>query len=389
MNSIILSSNNIDILGDYLLQVLYSYHSTSKYIDIYSCISYIQNSHSLHNKYFTNKTKLDKYIIQHTKEHISNVIHVFYTSIVIYKCIERIRKRKHKHKRETINSNSLYGESIEDVREPIIYIRSKPQSNKYYAFPCSELHKLITHALLPSHNGYDIVAPIYPKNPWTNEIFTVCQMEYIIYMLSFHSIHCHKIITMFTDSNLNIIRLVDIYGGYIQYVSSLSYIKNLDIQDFKILFKSLWCIMSFKFKTKIVQSFPYNIYTNVPLQNIICKRCILDIPDIQNTLTHIVHTYYFNIHHVPKYTKIHKKLIISLKLDIIDICKTLYPYVFKNKDYYHLHYNKYNLMRFKKPNIFSYPPLELPIVGFTKDCKIIYNCNGTLCILNGQVLETV
>ena len=106
-------------------------------------------------------------------------------------------------------------------------------------------------------------------------------------------------------------------------------------------------------------------------------------------MTHIVHTYYFNIHHVPKYTKIHKKLIISLKLDIIDICKTLYPYVFKNKDYYHLHYNKYNLMRFKKPNIFSYPPLELPIVGFTKDCKIIYNCNGTLCILNGQVLETV
>ena len=109
-------------------------------------------------------------------------------------------------------------------------------------------------------------------------------------MFRFLNISYHKVITMFSDSNLNINRFMNYYDSYIQHIYSLSYIKSLDIEEFTKLFKSLWCVMSFKFNKKLLSSKSYKKYynfINTPLKDIICRKCLFKLPDIKNLLTHI------------------------------------------------------------------------------------------------------
>jgi len=373
MNNSITSDISISITTDYLLQLLYTYRKKHKYYDIYTCMSYIHTMRWVHNKYHCNKTKLDKYITGHSIEHINKVLQTFYTSIIIYNFMIRIHKKKHKVPKQLLNDDTLCGESILECSEPIIYIKHETQPNKYYAFTCSELNKIITNALLPTFTGVDIIPSQYPKQPWTNEVFTPSQLEYILYKFKYHSIHYHKIITMFSDSNLNLQQFCTFYDIYLDHVSTLSYIRNLNKKDFKILFNSLWCLLSCQYPE---------------LRTRMCKKCILKIQNIQTILIPIMHIYFSRLHDINNVNSRVKRILRNLKNQFTDIFISTYPHVFKNKDYYHLHYSKYNRLRVRHKPFFSLS-LPLPIHGFTNDCKIIYDCKGTLCTLEKQVLVAI
>ena len=77
---------------------------------------------------------------------------------------------------------NLYGESIKECKEHIIYLNTDTitySSDKYYAFPYSELNKIITQALLFTFDGDHIISSQYPKHPLTNKKFTLVELEYI------------------------------------------------------------------------------------------------------------------------------------------------------------------------------------------------------------------
>ena len=88
------------------------------------------------------------YICKHTQTHLRETIKQFYAFIRIYRFI--IKKKSTITEKNIINDTNLYGESITECKEHIIYLNTDTttySSNKYYAFPYSELNKIITQAL--------------------------------------------------------------------------------------------------------------------------------------------------------------------------------------------------------------------------------------------------
>jgi len=331
------------------------------------------------------------YICKHTQEHLRETIKQFYACIRIYRFI--IKKKYTITEKNIINDTNLYGESITECKEHIIYLNTDTttySSNKYYAFPYSELNKIITQALLFTFDGDHIISSQYPKHPLTNKKFTLIELEYILYQFKHHSLTHHKIIRMFQDSCFNLSMLNNVYGGeYIFTLSSDLYVKNLNSSEFKILFQEFWRFISFEYTHS-------NTNVNNRIINKVCKHCILSIPDLQTFLRPILSKYYLYNEHmehiVHMVKKIYAKQAIVFKNYFLDMLSTYYPHVFKNQSYYHLHYNKYKIMtrKHKYMNKKKFmEPINLPIVSFTDDCKIIYNYKGQHCVRNKQVLITI
>ena len=147
------------------------------------------------------------------------------------------------------------------------------------------------------------------------------------------------------------------------------------------MFIKLWLFVSstYSFNKKIKDKYPR-------LPNIICKKSILSIDNFQKEFTPLVIDYYSNFY---KRIIIYEEDILSalkFKYKFVSFLEEKYPHTFKNKDYYHFYYDRYIK---PPPKLFNFNYIKLPIVGFTDDCKIIYNCNGVRCILQGQVLVTI
>ena len=379
------------IQDNFLLQHLIQLYKQKKYYSIYKTIHYCKVFKQCNNHYRSNNSKVDMYICKHTQTHLRETIKQFYASIRIYRFI--IKKKSTITEKHIINDTNLYGESIAECKEHIIYLNTDTinySSNKYYAFPYSELNKIITQALLFTFDGDHIISSQYPKHPLTNKKFTMVELEYILYQFKHHSLTHHKIIRMFQDSCFNLSMLNNVYGGeYIFTLSSDLYVKNLNSSEFKILFQEFWRFISFEYTHS-------NTNVNNRVINKVCKHCILSIPDLQTFLRPILSKYYLYNEHmehiVHMVKKIYAKQAIVFKNYFLDMLSTYYPHVFKNKSYYHLHYNKYKAMRrshnYMNKKIFM-EPINLPIVSFTDDCKIIYNYKGQLCVRNKQVLITI
>ena len=379
------------IQDNFLLQHLIQLYKQKKYYSIYKTIHYCKVFKQCNNHYCSNNSKVDMYICKHTQAHLRETIKQFYASIRIYRFI--IKKKSTITEKHIINDTNLYGESIKECKEHIIYLNADTityNSDKYYAFTYSELNKIITHALLFTFDGDHIISSQYPKHPLTNKKFTMVELEYILYQFKHHSLTHHKIIRMFQDSCFNLSMLNNVYGGeYIFTLSSDLYVKNLNSSEFKILFQEFWRFISFEYTHS-------NTNVNNRIINKVCKHCILSIPDLQTFLRPILSKYYLYNEHmehiVHMVKKIYAKQAIVFKNYFLDMLSTYYPHVFKNKSYYHLHYNKYKAMRrshnYMNKKIFM-EPINLPIVSFTDDCKIIYNYKGQHCVRNKQVLITI
>ena len=374
------------ICSDILLQKLYSYYKYKRYKGIFNIIKYIHTRSTITNKYFTNNSLIDNYINNHTHEQVQHTLTVFFASIRIYRFIVSCKKQSTK---EIINPTNLYGENIYDCKEKIIYLRCNQNEtthkHKYYAFPYSELNKIITHDLHFSFDDSLIISPKYPKNPWTNKKFTEAQLEYIVYMFKYHNLHYHKAIRMFADNSFSIGQFILYHEEYLLKISINNYIKQLSKPLFTKLFNLFWLFISTEYV--FLGPPPTRKYLRIP--NVVCKKCILSIPDVQNELLHLLSIYYQNFHNIKIYRDEHVKSVILFKKEFVSFLKDEFPHVFKTKDYYHLHYSKFNL----KKNIFPVyklkHPLEFPISGFTDDCKIIYICNGVRCVLQKQVLVAI
>ena len=371
-----------------LLQQLFQLYKQKKYYSIYKTIHYCKVFKQCNNHYCSNNSKVDMYICKHTQTHLRETIKQFYAFIRIYRFI--IKKKSTITEKHIINDTNLYGESIKECKEHIIYLNTDTitySSNKYYAFPYSELNKIITQALLFTFDGDDIISSHYPKHPLTNKKFTIVELEYILYQFKHHSLTHHKIIRMFQDSCFNLSMLNNVYGGnYMFMLSSDLYVKNLNSSEFKILFQDFWRFICF---------IDGRSYANVNnrVVNKVCKHCILSIPNLKPFLQPILSKYYlYNENIVPVSIESHAKQAIVFKNYFLDLLSTYYPHVFKNQSYYHLHYNKYKVMarkhKYMNKKIFM-KPINLPIVSFTDDCKIIYNYKGQHCMRNKQVLITI
>ena len=375
------------MLNNIVLNKLFKLYKEKKYVDIYTHIQYIHIFKQIKNKYCINKTELDKYIYTHNQTEIQHILDVFYKSIIIYRFIIKYRY-KHSIPKTCINDTTLYSENINECTKPLVYLKCT-NSNKYYAFTLYELNKLLTNTLLFNYNNDGIISCKMPKHPWTNELFTINQLEYITYIFKCRAFNYHTIIDMFARSNYNIVLLTKQYHHYLRNASTKSFIKNLDKNEFRDLFNSFWCVISPYNNDNIDVINNYTINKPI-LSNVVCKKCVLSIKNIQFLLSNILTTYFKYIYNSNSYTNKHAKQVRILKQKFINFLHIEYPHVFKNKTYYHLHYNRYNLLKFKsaiKKPIFS-PILDFPISGFTNDCKIIYNCNGQDCILKEQVLVT-
>ena len=379
------------IQDNFLLQHLFQLYKQKKYYSIYKTIHYCKVFKQCNNHYCSNNSKVDMYICKHTQAHLRETIKQFYACIRIYRFI--IKKKSTITEKNIINDTNLYGESITECKEHIIYLNTDTitySSNKYYAFPYSELNKIITQALLFTFDGDHIISSQYPKHPLTNKKFTLIELEYILYQFKHHSLTHHKIIRMFQDSCFNLSMLNNVYGGeYIFTLSSDLYVKNLNSSEFKILFQEFWRFISFEYTHS-------NTNVNNRIINKVCKHCILSIPDLQTFLRPILSKYYLYNEHmehiVHMVKKIYAKQAIVFKNYFLDMLSTYYPHVFKNQSYYHLHYNKYKIMtrKHKYMNKKKFmEPINLPIVSFTDDCKIIYNYKGQHCVRNKQVLITI
>ena len=379
------------IQDNFLLQHLFQLYKQKKYYSIYKTIHYCKVFKQCNNHYCSNNSKVDMYICKHTQTHLRETIKQFYAFIRIYRFI--IKKKSTITEKHIINDTNLYGESIKECKEHIIYLNTDTitySSNKYYAFPYSELNKIITQALLFTFDGDHIISSQYPKHPLTNKKFTLIELEYILYQFKHHSLTHHKIIRMFQDSCFNLSMLNNVYGGeYIFTLSSDLYVKNLNSSEFKILFQEFWRFISFEYTHS-------NTNVNNRIINKVCKHCILSIPDLQTFLRPILSKYYLYNEHmehiVHMVKKIYAKQAIVFKNYFLDMLSTYYPHVFKNQSYYHLHYNKYKIMtrKHKYMNKKKFmEPINLPIVSFTDDCKIIYNYKGQHCVRNKQVLITI
>jgi hypothetical protein len=367
-----------DITKDYLLKRLYSNFKQKKYLNLYICIRYIETRKSITNKYLNN-SPLNRYLCIHTPKHIEKVFDIFYKSIIIYNFI---KKTKHQNKEKIIlNEINLYGESTKNCKHDCIYLKCNKtkNDNKYHIFTCSELNKIITNALLFNFENDNIISSRFPKNSWTNKKFTKNELEYIMYKFKKYNFHYHKIILMFHSCNFSIKQLSFDYSYYLHTISAQTYIKNLDKTEFLTLFKSFWISMSSS----------RNSRRNKRLDNILCKHCVLSIPTLQLELNNILSKYYLEFHNTIPFSNDDFIALNNLKLTFLKFLIVTYPHVYKNTDYYHLHYNKYNKLRFKKKTFTFTPMIDFPIHGFTDDCKIIYNCNGLKCIIRNQVLVSI
>ena len=213
--------------------------------------------------------------------------------------------------------------------------------------------------------------------------FTVSQLEYILYKFRYHSLHHHKIIDMFADSQFSISKLTENYDYYLYMISTRLYIKQLSKSKFIKLFNKMWIFISSEYK--FFKTNFQDKYSRLP--TIVCKHCIMTIPDFQKTFTSFVITFYNNYFKTVMFTDDDIKKAVKFKYRFVTFLEEQYPYVFKNNSYYHLHYNKYKTL--KKTKTHSFTNIQLPIVGFTDDCKIIYNSNGDNCVLQGQILVTI
>jgi len=380
----------INTIHDPLLNILFSFYRSHDYKNIYKYIHYISLKDHIKNKYLFNGI-LDTYVNSHSKKHLQKLLCIFYKTIIIYKSIiyHKYHKKTLLIKKNLINNENLYGESIKDCKETIIYIKcdkensSNPCKHKYYAFTYSELNKIITHSLLFMNYDSAIIETKYPQNPWTNKKFTITQLEYILYKFRYHSLHHHKIIDMFADSQFSISKLIENYDHYLYILSTRIYIKQLTKSKFIKLFNKMWLFVSSEY-TFFKKTF-HDKYPRLP--RIVCKRCIMNIPDFQKTFTSFVVTFYNNYFKTVMFTDDDIIDAIKFKYSFVMFLEEHCPYVFKNNSYYHLHNNKYKILKKTKKPFFT--NIQLPIVGFTDDCKIIYNSNGNRCILQGQILVTI
>jgi len=377
------------IRDNILLRDLFKLYKQKKYNDIYKNIHYIKNFKQCPNRYTSNGSTLDCYLYTYTQKHILQIIQQFYAAIRIYRFIIKKKYPLSKEKK-IINDTNLYGEPINECKEHMIYLNADTvtyNSDQYYAFPYSELNKIMTHALLFCAEDQHIITSLYPKHPFTNKKFTLVELEYIMYQFTHHSLNYHKIIRMFQDSHFSLSVLNNIYGGeYLFMLSSELYIQKLTPKLFKKLFQTFWRFISFEY---------IHSRTNVKnrIINKVCKHCILSIPNFQTFLQPLLTKYYTYIENNQFIANpVYAKNVIIFKKQFLDMLSTHYPHVFKNKSYYHLHYNKYQVMKIKseykkKPTFYGI--INLPIVSFTNDCKIIYDYNGQHCMRAKQVIITI
>lgn len=377
------------IQDNVLLQYLFGVYTQKKYYSIYKTIHYMRIFKQCSNRNMSNGSDLDTYLYTHTQTQIQHTINLFYAAIRVYRFIIKKKYTTTKEK-NIINDTNLYGESIKDCKEHIIYLNADTttyNSDKYYAFTYSELNKIITHALLFTFDRDHIISSHYPKHPLTNKKFTMVELEYILYQFKHHSLTHHKIIRMFQDSQFSLSMLNNVYGGeYMFILSSELYIKNLNKDKFKNLFQNFWRFISFEY---------VHSHTNVKnrIVNKVCKYCILSIPDLQICLQRLLSNYrLFDKNKAFISNRLYAKRAILFKNKFLDILSIYHPHVFKNKLYYHLHYNKYTTMM-RSHNyinkIHFMRSINLPIVDFTDDCKIIYDYNGQRCVRDKQVLVTI
>ena len=395
----------MNIIHDPLLNSLFTFYKNKQYNRIHECIRYISLKKNITNKYLRTHS-MDKYLYSYSQDHIDKILNIYYKSIIIYKHITtHIKKKNIKSEKKLINEENLYGESIKDCKEIIIYIRCEDSEDsvdssemnsckdKYYAFPSSELNKIITHSLLFMGQNSPVIHSKYPKNPWTNTDFNITQLEYIMYMFRYHSLYHHRVIHMFADCNFSITKLTQRYEYYLYTLSIDTHISLLTKKKFKVLFQSFWIFITSEFPSeqKIYHSTEeeYNKIKRIGTK--VCKHCIMSIPNIQTELHSIITKYYRHFYKMTVFTKEDIKRALSLKKKFVTFLDNYHPHVYKHSDYYHLHYNKYITTKhiYGTDNTVWLSPINLPIIGFTDDCNIIYDSNGDSCIRQGQILITI
>ena len=372
-----------------LLRRLFGFYKKKDYISIHKTFHYINVFSYCKNRYRVNNSTLDAYIIRHTQADIQDTIKLFYALVRIYRFVIK-KKYTPTTDKQIINDTTLYGDPIKDCKELLIYLNTDTttyNSNKYYAFPYSELNKIITHALLFTFDDTHIISSQYPKHPLTNKKLTLVELEYILYQFKYHSLSYHKVVRMFQDANFSLNEFNNIYGGeYMFILSSELYVKQLTSDEFKKLFQTFWRFISFEYT---------HSHNNVDnrIGNKVCKHCIVAIPDLQTFLQPLLSKYHLYMQNSMLISKrLYANSAILFKNMFLDRLSAYYPHVFKNKSYHHLHYNKYrtmtNMYALKNKHMFM-GIINLPIVSFTDDCKIIYNYNGQHCVRDNQTLVTI
>ena len=377
------------IKDNVLLQRLFQLYKKKDYISIHKTFHYINVFSYCNNRYHENNSTLDIYIIRHTQADIQETIKLFYALVRINRYVIK-KKYTPTIDKQIINDTTLYGDPIKDCKEPLIYLNIDTityNSNKYYVFPYSELNKIITNNLLFTYEDDHIISSQYPKHPLTNKKFTTVELEYILYQFKYHSLTYHKIIRMFQDAHFSLYELNNIYGGeYMFILSSELYVKQLSSDKFKKLFQNFWRFISFEYTHS-------NKNKENRIVNKVCKHCIIALPNFQKFLEPLLSKYHLYIeNNLHTYTRLYAKQAILFKKMFLVRLSDYYPHVFKNNSYHHLHYNKYRTMKnmrtLKNKHMFM-GIINLPIVSFTDDCKIIYNYNGQHCVRDNQTLVTI
>ena len=374
-------TSTINVNTNILINKLFEYVKHKQYTRIHQCISYIRSNNRINNRYGNHKDTIYNYIHLYSQEECNYILEKFYKSVQIYTFI--VRQTRKKKKKIYINDHNLYGVAFIECKEPIIYLQSDTK-NKYYVFTYSELNKIITQALLFTFENEPIISSQYPKHPWTNIPFTNNQLEYIVYKFRHLGLHCHKVIRMFADSNFNITTLTEQYEYYLYKISISLYINTLDKKKLKELLQYFWLFMTKEYTYERTKFPKYIKYTR--LREKICKQCLMSISTIQTELNSILTEYYISFHKSFMFSNDDILAALKFKKKIYAYLEDYYPYIFKHTGYYHLHYNKY-IGTIPSP-FFRYS-IQLPIQGFTDDCKIIYNDNGVHCIRAGQILIAI
>lgn len=142
---------------------------------------------------------------------------------------------------------------------------------QYHRFTINELIQLFKFGL--TNQEESIPNPFIPKNPYTGLEFTMSEIINIYIYIKNNNIELPFILRIFKQSGFNISKMISIHKIFLLTESSQNYIKNLSNQEFDDLFN--------------------DYYKQFNIQNIACKKCIIQLPNYRELFQPILIKYIY------------------------------------------------------------------------------------------------
>lgn len=233
-----------------------------------------------------------------TKDYVDKLINIFY---IKYRKTIRIKnilfKWKSKCRNHSNPVNKIFLDLSSDHRDKDILIINDPKSLKKYKFSLLELSNIISYALMTTEETF-IITPQYPKNPYTNSIFTTGQLIHIYNIMIKRSFKIPLIIHKWRECYFDLELFSYKYSEYLIDKSVDFYIREMSDEDFKN--ELILCLKNYREKICLLCSLKLsnlkNIFGYLLKKYLIYEQQIYECTlyvreeDLDNIIKHILRT---------------------------------------------------------------------------------------------------